>query len=240
MKVHPTAIVDPQAVLADDVEIGPFCAVGSGVRIGRSCRLGPRVVIQGPAEIGRDNVFHAHVSIGSTRGGRLEIGDSNVLRESVSIAVAASKDTVTRIGSRNRVGVWVSVGVGCRIGDDTLVGPFTTIAEDCEIQDHARFEGLVVIESSVRVGRGSRTHALGQLGGDVPPFMIIDTEPSHPQGLGSFRRSQALEEAHRTIWNSGLSREQALAQLGSKPSDPDVAELVRFLRAERPREDTLG
>ena len=64
MKAHATSIVDPAAVVADDVEIGPFCVVGPKVRIGAGCRLVGRVILTGPIAAGCRNVFHPNVAIG--------------------------------------------------------------------------------------------------------------------------------------------------------------------------------
>lgn len=239
MKAHPSALVDPGAVVADDVEIGPYCIVGAGAKIGPGCRLGPRVAIHGPAVVGRDNVFHAHVSIGSPQGAAIEIGDSNVFREAVSVAVSATDREPTRIGSRNYFGVWVSVGMGCRIGNDAHVGSFTTLGDRSEIQDHAGLETLVVIDPALRVGRGSRSRSLALFAEDVPPFMAVDGVPGRPQGLSDFRPTPALDRARETIWNSGLSRKEAMSRLKSKSPESEVEELLRFLHEQRPREDPL-
>lgn len=240
MKAHPSALIDPGAVVADDVEVGPYCIIDAGVRIGPGCRLGPRVAIHGPAVVGRDNVFHAHVSVGSPQGAPIEIGDANVFREAGSVAVSASDREPTKIGSRNFFGVWVSVGTGCRIGNDARVGSFTTLGDRSEIQDHAALEPLVVIDPKIRVGRGSRPRSLALFAEDVPPFMAVDGVPGRPEGLSDYRSTPALGRARETIWNSGLSREDALRQLESKSPEAEVEELLRFLHEQRPREDTLG
>src|SRR6185295_525755 len=126
MKAHPTALVDPAAEVAGDVEIGPFCVVGAGVRIGEGCVLGPRVCVHGPAVLGRNNRLHAHACVGTPGAGRVEIGDDNVIRESTSVASPDPKG-LTKIGSRNRFGTWVSIGPGTVIDDDACFGSFSVL-----------------------------------------------------------------------------------------------------------------
>ncbi len=43
-KIHETAIVDPAATIADDVEIGAWSIIGPDVTIGEGCWIGPHVI----------------------------------------------------------------------------------------------------------------------------------------------------------------------------------------------------
>ena len=175
MRAHPSAIVNPGASIAEDVEIGPYCIVGAGVRIGPGCRLGAHVMIQGSVVIGRDNVFHPQAKVGAAGGGRIEIGDGNVFRE-YSHVDAPKAGGETRIGSRNRFGVCVAIGSGCRIGNDAHLGGYALLGDSCVVEDEAEIEALVVIgnEEPKRVGRGSRVRSMVHLTEDVPPFMLMD------------------------------------------------------------------
>jgi UDP-N-acetylglucosamine acyltransferase len=53
--VHPTALVDAGAKLADDVEIGAYSIVGAHVAIGAGTRVGPHAVITGRTTLGERN-----------------------------------------------------------------------------------------------------------------------------------------------------------------------------------------
>jgi len=55
--IHPSSVVHPDAVLADDVDIGPFCVVGPKVKIGAGTRLKSHVVVDGRTTIGAGNVI---------------------------------------------------------------------------------------------------------------------------------------------------------------------------------------
>src|SRR5690348_15408857 len=93
MAIHSAAIVDPQAHVADSAEVGPYCIVGGGVRIGPRTRLMAHVYLEGPLEIGEDNVFFPYSTVGVApqdlkyKGERSEtrIGHRNKIREFVTI-----------------------------------------------------------------------------------------------------------------------------------------------------------
>jgi UDP-N-acetylglucosamine acyltransferase len=92
-KIHPLAIVDAAASLAEDVEVGPFCTIGANVTIGAGCKLISHVVIDGHTTIGARNTFFPFASIGlasqdkkyANEPTRLVVGDDNVFRESCTI-----------------------------------------------------------------------------------------------------------------------------------------------------------
>src|ERR1035438_421765 len=109
--IHPTAIVDPRARIAESAEIGPYCIVGAEVEIGARTRLMANLYLEGPTRIGEDNIFFPFASVGVAsqdlkyKGERAEtlIGDRNRIREFVTIHRGTQGGgLVTTIGSDNR------------------------------------------------------------------------------------------------------------------------------------------
>lgn len=238
MKAHPTALVDPGASVADDVVIGPFCMIGTGVRIGPGCMLGARVTIQGPVAIGRDNVFHPHVTLGQPKGGRIEIGDGNVFRESSHVQAATGAST--RIGSRNRLGAWSGVSSGSAVGNDVRLGSFSVVGENDIVEDDAWIEGQCVIDANMRVGRSSLIRSQVPVAADVPPYMCIDGNPSEVQGVNPRRRNALLDIAFEIVYKSGLSFPEAARALSEKlGATPEVEALSEFLKTAKPPEAAL-
>src|SRR5437867_12859665 len=98
-KISPLSVIDPSAMLAEDVQLGPFCTVGPHVVLGPGNRLLSHVVITGHTTVGSGNTFFPQAVIGTMpqdmkyRGGatRLEIGDANTFRESVTVHVGTEK-----------------------------------------------------------------------------------------------------------------------------------------------------
>jgi UDP-N-acetylglucosamine acyltransferase len=239
VKAHPTAIVDPGATVAPDVDIGPFCVVGPGARVGPGCRLGTRVTLQGNLEVGRDNRFHDHVTIGVVGGGRIEIGDGNVLRESTHVDPPAP-GAVTRIGSRNRFGTWVGIGAGSEVGDDVWIGSLCMLGERTVVQDEARLEGQCVIEPGVRIGRASLIRSQVPVTSPVPPFMCLDGNPAEIQGVNPHRRIHLLEIAYQIVYKSGLSFLESARKLREMTDAcPEVRTLAGFLERVPPSEASI-
>ena len=108
-KVHPTAVVDAKAQLAEGVEIGPYAVIGPDVVIGRGCHIGPHVVIDGRVKLGERNRIFPGACIGlepqdlKYDGAATEVvlGDDNTIRECVTINRATHEGEQTVLGSGN-------------------------------------------------------------------------------------------------------------------------------------------
>jgi len=238
MKAHPTALVDPESSVADDVAIGPFCVIGPGVRIGAGSRLGARVTVQGSVQIGRDTVLHAHVTLGHPKGGRIEIGDGNVFRESSHVDAATG--AATRIGSRNRLGAWAGVSSGCTVGNDVRIGAFSIVGENDIVEDDAWIEGQCVVDANRRVGRSSLIRSQVPISADVPPYMVVDGNPFEVQGVNPRRRNSLLDIAFEIVYKSGLSFPDAARELIAKlGASPEVEALTEYLKTAKPPEAAL-
>ncbi|MDP1718155.1 MAG: acyl-[acyl-carrier-protein]--UDP-N-acetylglucosamine O-acyltransferase, partial [Burkholderiales bacterium] len=129
VKIHPTAIVDPGARIAPDVEIGPYTIIGKNVEIGEGCRIGPHAVITGHTRIGRNNKIYQFVSLGEApqdkkyrdEPTRLEIGDDNTIREFCTFNCGTAQDTgVTRVGNDNWIMAYVHLAHDCHVGNHTI------------------------------------------------------------------------------------------------------------------------
>jgi UDP-N-acetylglucosamine acyltransferase len=237
MKAHPSAVVDPAAEVAGDVEVGPYCLVGAGVRLGPGCRLGPRVALRGPATIGAGNVFHPNVAVGGepqdlqppAPDGRIEIGDGNVFREAVTVHRPKRPGGVTRIGDRNRLHFASHVGHDSVLGNEVILCTFAVLGGHTVVEDGAWIEGLGGTHQFVTVGRWSWSRSHIPITEDVPPYMWVDGNHFDVMGVNPRRRTEALERAFQVVWKSGLPRPEALGRLEHDPS-PEVRELVEFLR----------
>ena len=56
-ELHPLAVIHARAELAAGVVVGPYAVIGEGVTIGAGTRIGAHAVLEGPTELGRDNVI---------------------------------------------------------------------------------------------------------------------------------------------------------------------------------------
>lgn len=252
MSIHPTAIVDPSAELAADVEVGPYAVIGAAVRIGAGTRVDHHASVLGPAEIGACNQVFPFASIGSApqdvsyRGEptRLVIGDRNVFREFVTVNRGTLKEEgVTRIGNDNLLMAYAHVAHDCVLGDGIWMANCATLAGHVHIADFAIVGGLSAVQQWSRIGRVAYIGGLSGVTLDAPPFAIVSGQHASLFGLnlvGLQRRGfseetiQALKKAFRILFRSGHTLKTALAKTEQEvPPLPEVTELLDFLRSAK-------
>lgn len=238
--IHPTALIDPAAHLADDVEVGPFTVIGPDVEIGPGSHIGPHVVIKGPSVIGARTRIFQFASVGEDcqdkkyagEPTRLVMGDDNVIREGATLHRGTVQDRgETTIGSRNLFMAYVHVGHDCLIGNDCILANQVTLAGHVDLGDFVILGGLSAIHQFCHFG----THAMAGGGSiitkDTPAYIMISGNPAQAHGLnliGLKRRGfskesiRALSEAYKLVYRQGLTVEQALAQIHGRFSLPET------------------
>lgn len=252
--IHPSALVDPAARIADGVEIAPFSIIGAEVEIGAGSRIGPYCQIEGPTRIGRDNHFYGHAVIGgapqdkkySGEPTRLEIGDGNTIREFVSIHRGTAQDSgVTRIGDRNWIMAYVHIAHDCRVGSDTIFANAAALAGHARVDDFAILGGFSLIHQFCQVGAHAFTAMGSVINRDVPPFVTVAGAYAEPKGINSEglkrrgwspNRVMTIKRAFKTLYKSGLGLAEARAELAASASagDEDIALMLAFIeRSER-------
>lgn len=251
--IHESAIVDPGARIAPDVVIGPFSVIGPDVEIGAGCRIGPHVVINGPTRIGRDNRIFQFSSIGEIPQDRkyggestlLEIGDRNVIRESVTLHLGTRQGGgVTRIGNDNLLMVSVHVAHDCILGDRNILANNASLAGHVIVDDDVILGGYSLVHQFCLIGSHSFSSVASVITRDVPPYVLVSGHMAKPHGLnteGLRRRGFSAEtrgllrRAYRILYRSGLSLEQAVDQLRTLATEcPEIGTLVDFIgRSQR-------
>jgi UDP-N-acetylglucosamine acyltransferase len=246
--VHPTALVDAGAKLADDVEIGAYSIVGAHVAIGAGTRVGPHAVITGRTTLGERNRIFQFASVGEIPQDRkyggepttTTLGDDNVVREFVSIHAGTAQDRgTTTIGSGNLFLAYTHVAHDC------VVGSFTTFSNNAQIAGHVTIGDFVVLGAYAGVHQFCRVgaHAMLAAGAivlqDVPPYVTAAGYPAKPAGTnneGLRRRGfsaadiATVRRAYKTLYRAGLSLEEARDTLAKAAQDaPLLAPLVSFL-----------
>jgi UDP-N-acetylglucosamine acyltransferase len=248
--IHPTAVVDPGAELADGVAIGPYAVIGPHVRIGRGTTVGAHAVIEGRTTIGANNRIFPHAVLGGVAqdkkyGGeptRLEVGDDNLIREFCTFNLGTAQGgAVTRIGSNNWIMAYVHIAHDCRVGDHCILANNAQLAGHVVVGDWAILGGMTGVHQFVQIGAHAMTGAGSILLQDLPPFVICQGNPAQPHGLnaeGLKRRGFApaaiavLRRAYRIVYREGLTVAEAAARLDElAEAHPDHGDGVRQLRA---------
>jgi UDP-N-acetylglucosamine acyltransferase len=248
MAIHPRAVVDPAAELAEDVEVGPWSVIGPKVRIGPGCTIAPNVIINGRTTIGANNHIHPFNSIGGDpqdkkyRGEDTEliIGDGNTIREYCTLHRGTAQDQgVTRIGDDNWIMSYVHVAHDCMIGNHTIFANNASLAGHVIIRDWVILGGFAQIHQFCEIGEHAFISFSALVNQSVPPYVTVSGEKSRPRGVNSEglkRRGftpeqvQNVRRAYRTLYRSGLTLEEARVQLAEMAeSAGELRTLVDFI-----------
>jgi UDP-N-acetylglucosamine acyltransferase len=247
-KIHPTAIVEPGAELAGDVEVGAYSIVRAPVRIGAGTAVGPHCVIEGRTTIGRANRISQFNSIGGVpqdkkyagEDTRLEVGDRNTIREFCSIHIGTVQDAgVTRIGDDNWIMNHVHIAHDCQVGSQTIIAGYSGLAGHVQLGDWAIVGGQSGLLQFVRVGAHAMIGFQSHVSQDVPPFMMVDGHPLTVRGFNaegmrrrgfSAERIGAVKQMHRLLYRDGLTFDDARAKIAAlAEAVPEAADDARLV-----------
>lgn len=250
--IHQTALVHPEAQLADDVEVGPWSIIEAGVSIGQGSSIGPHVVIRRNTTIGSGNRIFQFASVGEDpqdkkyagEETRLEIGDGNTIREFTTIHRGTAQDAgVTRIGNRNLLMAYTHVAHDCVLADDVILSNAASLAGHVHIGDHAILSGFALVHQFCSIGQHAFVGMGAHITRDVMPYTLVAGTPPQPRGLNSeglkrrgFGQQQLgdIKQAYKLLFGSNLPLAEATQRIGELAEGrPHIAIMADFLRDSR-------
>ena len=251
MPVHPTAIVDPSAKIAETAEIGPYCIIGSEVEIAARTRLMANVYVEGGAWIGEDNIFYPYSTVGVApqdlkyKGevSETRIGNWNKIREFVTIHRGTEGGgLVTRIGDDNLLMAYVHVAHDAQVGSGVIMGNGATLAGHVSVGDHAVIEAFSGVHQFCRIGRYAFVGGYSVITQDVLPFSSTvserETRVFGANRVGLERRGfstesiEQLQTTFRLLTRAGLNTSQAIERIRAEVrSSREIEELLEFIAA---------
>lgn len=249
--IHPQAIIEPGARIAEGVSIGPFSVIGPDVSIGRGSRIGSHVVITGHTSLGEDcQVFH-FASLGEApqdtgyRGEPTElvIGDRNVIREYVTISRGTPRGGgTTRIGRENLIMVYVHIAHDCDVGDHTVFSNAASLAGHVRVEDRAILGGFTLVHQFCRIGSHAFTSMGAALNRDLPPYTLASGNYARAIGinkLGLKRRGfppetvRALHQVFKLLVRGRDRKTGMVAAEALAGEFPEVARFVEFVKTSK-------
>jgi UDP-N-acetylglucosamine acyltransferase len=246
--IHPTAVLEGDVELADDVIIGPGCVLNGTVTIGAGTRLMGQNHVYGRSIIGKDNILWPGAIIGGApqdinfdpdcEAPGLVIGDRNVFREFATVHRGKTEEP-TRIGDDNYFMTSSHVGHDSVLGNNIQMATGVMLAGHTIIDDRVIIAGGGAVHQFVRVGTGSLISGLSGATLDVPPWFIVTgiSICSSLNLIGMRRSGMSSEEiesrrwVYKTLFRQRRSVSGALDALRSRHDDPIVAEYVDFIES---------
>src|SRR5213594_641513 len=252
VKIHPTAIVDPNAQIGADVEIGPFSIIGPQVSIGEKTIVQSHVVIEGEVTIGTGN-FIGHgaiigappqdVSFSPERKTRVQIGNDNVIREYCTIHRGSPDGSATKIGDKNFLMAGAHIGHNCLIGNNVIIANNCLLAGHVRVDDGAFLGGGSTFHQFMHIGRLVMVQGSSAFGKDLPPFVIAAERNSvfgvNVVGLKragfSAKDREEIKNAFELLYTSGLNISQALEKAATLNVGAAAREFFAFVAAAKKR-----
>lgn len=251
---HPTAIIHPNAKLADDVQVGAYSIIGEHVEIGSGSVIGPHVVIGGHTTIGKGNSIFQFSSIGEVPQDKkykgeptqLTIGDNNTIRENCTFNLGTVQGGgITSIGNDNWIMAYVHVAHDCHIGNHNVIANSVQFAGHVEVGNHTLLGGISGVHQFVRIGDYAMVGFQTRLTQDLPPFVMAVGNPAEAKGPHqegprpsgySAPRVDMLKQLYRTLYRTGSSFETAKKEIeglrGQVPdADADIDNMLAFLNS---------
>jgi len=247
--IHPLAIVDPSARLAEGVEVGPWTLIGPDVEIGPYTRIESHVVIKGPTRIGAHNRIFQFATVGEEcqdkkyagEPTRLEIGDHNIIREGVTIHRGTIQDeSITRVGSHNLLMAYVHVAHDCRVGDHVVIANNAALAGHVYVGDHTILGGFTAVHQFCKIGAHIMCGAGTVVLQDIPSYTLATGNPAKPHGINSEglkRRGfstdsiRLIKQAYKVIYRQNLSLAEAILRLQElAQAEPAIEPMIQSLQ----------
>lgn len=245
---QPLAYIHPQAKIARNVVIEPFCTIhqnviieegtwiGSsvtifeGARIGKNCKIYPGAVIAGVPQDLKYNGEETEVII----------GDNTVIRECVTISRGTVDKLKTVIGSDCLLMAYTHVAHDCIIGNHCILANTVQIAGHVEIDEYAIIGGASAVHQFVKVGAHVMVSGGSLIRKDVPPYTKAAREPLSYSGINSIglrrrgystKKIMEIQEIYRYLYLHGLNNSKAidLIEIELNPSK-ERDEIVKFVR----------
>ncbi len=251
--IHPTAIIEPGAQLADGVGVGPYCVVGKDVVLGPRTTLLSHVVVEGHTQIGADCTVRHFANLGAPPQAayhgeptRLVIGDRNLIREHVTMHIGtAAGRGVTMVGNDGQFMATAHVGHDCVVGNNVILAHSATLGGHVHIDDYVMVSGLAAVHQYCRVGRYSFIGGLAAVTKDVIPYGLVWGNHAHLEGLnlvGLKRRNfsretvNELRAAYRLMFaHEGTFQERIDDAAATFGHSAPVMEIIDFIRADASR-----
>ncbi len=253
--VHPTAIIEPGAQLAQDVSVGPYSHVSSGAVLGEGVKVHGHVIIQGNVVVGKGSEIFPFACLGTPpqfikdefdSNSELIVGEKTIIREHVTINPGTPKwGNKTTIGNNCFFMVGAHIGHDCQIGDNVILTNNVALGGHCILGDYVNVGGLTGVHQFVRIGDHAFIGGVSGVENDVIPYASAFGNRASLKGLnlvGLKRRGfnrETIDElrfVYRLLFADEGSFSERIQFVAEKyTANPLINNIVEFIQKEAPR-----
>lgn len=243
--------IHPEAAIEKDVILAPNCIIEEKVKIGSGTSIGEGAIIKNGTEIGKNNEIHPYTIIGNApqdksykgEGGKVVIGDNNIIREFTTIHLPVGKDTETLVGDNNYIMAYAHIAHNCIVGNNVLLVNGATLGGHVEVEDYAYISAFVPIHQWVRIGAYSLIGGGLRITKDLIPYALAADSPIRvvsPNFIGlrrnGFSKGQIenIKKAYRILFRSNLNTKQAIKKLIEEfDRNKDIERIINFINKSK-------
>lgn len=250
--IHPSAMIDPKAELADDVEVGPSAIIEAGAKVGSRSRILAHAIIKSCVSIGADNEIGYGAVIGADpqdlsfkkeNKSTVVIGEGNTIREYVTIHRGAAAESQTIVGDHNYLMVGVHLGHNVHLRNRIIITNNCLLAGYVEVQDRAVLGGGSVFHQFIKIGTLAMVRGGSRISKNIPPYLMA-YESNLVSGLNavglrragvSMETRMEIKRAFRLIYRSGLNVTEALQAARQQTWGSEAASFFDFIDQSKKR-----
>lgn len=247
--IHPTALVAPEAKLADGVQIDAFAIIEENVEIGEGTHIHSHAIIRSGARIGAHCEIHPGAVIaGVPQDLKFQgeetlayIGDYTTIREYATVNRGTASRGYTKIGDHCLIMAYSHIAHDCVLQNHIIIGNASQIAGEVEIDDYAILSGSVLVHQFGRISQHTMIQGGSRVTKDIPPYTLIGRDPIVYCGInivGLRRRGFSNEQiflindVYRTLYQRGLNNTEAIATIEEEiPASPERDLILNFIRS---------
>lgn len=245
--IHPTAIVNPQAKLGNNITIGSFAVIEADVEIGDDCNIGPHAVLYDGARLGNRVKIFQSVSVANLPqdlkfGGEKTlfiIGDDTVVREFATLHRGTKETGKSQVGKNCLLMAYSHIPHDCHVGDNCIIANAVQMGGHTHVEDWVIIGGGTVIHQFSLIGEHSMVGGGLRVNQDVPPYILAGSEPIKYAGLnvvGLRRRGfktediEIIKEAYNYLYDKSMNVSQAVQKIESQLGDNSfVKKILNFI-----------
>lgn len=245
---HTYTNIHPEAKIGKNVNIESFVTIQKDVIIGDGCRIGPNVVLLDGTRIGNNCQIHSGAIIGGIpqdlkfegEYSTVEIGDSTIIREFVTVNRGTRAKGKTIIGNNCLIMSYAHIAHDCILHDFCIMGSYAGMAGEVEMDDFAILSAGSLVHQFVRIGSHVMIQGGSKVTKDVPPYSLAGRDPLTYTGINSvgLRRRNfknetiyEIQEIYRIIYQRNLNISDAVDFVEiNLPASNERDEIIIFIR----------
>jgi UDP-N-acetylglucosamine acyltransferase len=247
--IHPTAIIDPGAVVPESATVGPYSILGPGVVLGERVTVDSHVLIERDTTVGDESRICKGAVLGTDpqdlkyagEATTLEVGSRTTIREYATLNRGTIDAGTTQVGDDCLIMAYAHVSHDSRVGNHVILANSVNMGGHVVIEDWAIVGGVTAIHQFVRIGSHSFVGGGSRLPQDVPPYVMVAGSPCAAYGLNivglrrrGFKRDtiRQIKDAYRLVFQSDLNVSQALEEMEKREGlAPEVQHMIGFIRS---------